>query len=179
MFLTNIRARIMLVAIVLVLLASACSPQIPSTSPIPTLDSPVPTLDSYPGAAGLAVSAQIPTPESGKGTVVGILNDKSRGTPYSNRFIYLASVNSMKSTTSSDPIYFAELDTATAPYSQTDINGQFLFVNVEPGRYALVEWLPNLEQTLLYDADTNINLSVEVKSGVLVNLGVLGILAPQ
>jgi hypothetical protein len=186
MFFTSIRSRMLLAMGLGALLASACLAQAPSTSPIPTLnlpvatlDSPVPTLDSRPGEPELVGPLRIPTPESSRGTVAGTLNDKFKGVPHANRYIYLARVNSMESTTGGEPVYFAELDTAAAPYSQTDVKGQFLFKNVEPGKYAFVEWLPNLEQTLLYDADTNINLSVEVKPGEISDLGTLDILGTQ
>jgi hypothetical protein len=171
-----LRARAVFVLLTVIVLVALCgctsidntpqftsplSPTIGSNSPLPT---PITTVNP---------------PQIGKGTIIGILYDEPAVRPYAGQYIYLARVRQMDSASGGTPMFFAELDVKADPFGQTDATGRFVIENVEPGIYALTVWLPNLQQALLYDAKTNINLSVEIKPGQITNLGVMKIDGPR
>lgn len=122
---------------------------------------------------------EIPTPKSGKGTVVGVLYDQVEGKPYANHPIYLARVREMDSQDEDKVYFFAELDTVTAPSAQTDETGRFMIENVAPGKYAIATMLPDARETLLFDAARNVNLAIEIKAGEITDMGLVLILVPD
>ena len=85
----------------------------------------------------------------------------------------------MQSGTGGAPIPFIELDVQADPFGHTDENGRLIISNVNPGKYALVLWAPNLTQVALVDPQTNYNISVEVKPGEISDLGVVKVSLPE
>ena len=141
----------------------------------PQFTSPLMTAVSPPATP----TPNIPAPQSGKGTVVGIIYDRLEGNPFADRAIYLAQIGTLGSPTGGTTGFFAGLDTKSDPHAQTDGSGRFVIQNVTPGRYALAVWLPNFRQDLLYDATTRNVLTVELKPGEISNMGVVKILGVQ
>jgi hypothetical protein len=178
----KIHCMILLVAVILL---SACSRGHKSTevgtpiSPLQLSSATSPVATAVPEQESVSAIADIPEPESGKGTVVGIIYDRKRGEPYALQFIYLAEVIEMEHQGGGDPMLFAELDVQSDRFDQTDENGRFVVENVEPGLYALAVRLPNLKETLLYDADTTRNLSVKIEAGKISDMGNLEIMGPR
>ena len=150
--------------------------QSPIQTPSATVTPPAATAASSEPAPTIAV----PEPEEGKGTAVGTIYDDAQGEPYSSQFIYLARVMELeKEDGDGEPALFAELDVQSDPFDQTDEHGRFVIENADPGLYALAVRLPNLRETLLYDADTQTNLSVEIEPGEISDLGTLHIRGPR
>jgi hypothetical protein len=111
---------------------------------------------------------------------VGAIYDESRGEPYSGQFIYLAKVLELGNQDGEGPpVLFAELDVRSDPFDQTDEQGRFVIENVEPGLYALAVRLPSLRETLLYDAETEVNLSVEIEPDAISDIGTVRIVGPR
>ena len=182
------RSWILVVAIALLPLFAACAKrpveETPSVSPLESPLQPASSIPTPPAATSpateLVAAVDVPTPESGKGTAVGTIYDESRGEPYAGQFIYLAKVIELGSQEGDDPpVLFAELDVRSDPFDQTDEQGRFVVENVEPGLYALAVRLPNLRETLLYDAETEANLSVEIVPDEISDIGTVRVMGPR
>lgn len=130
---------------------------------------PVP--ESTPYFNTLPDSLTIPTPEAGKGQVIGqTLTPGPGGEPFYGS-LYLA--RTVESDQEGFPpiVAFSE---ATDPVAIQDKTGSFLFSNVEPGTYALVVWSP-VSSTVIQKPDSEDYLLVAVKDGETTDLGILGI----
>jgi hypothetical protein len=142
------------------------------TSPLSPITSPAPKQQVTP-------TPTVSEPEGGKGTVVGVLYDQVDAEFFAHQLIYLARVREMQPQQGEgEPMLFAELNVGSDPSAQTDENGRFVIENVEPGRYALVARLPNLQESALYKAGTNFNVSVEVEPGKITDMGTVDIAGP-
>jgi hypothetical protein len=149
------------------------APPVSFTSPVSPIASPAPEQE-------IAPTLKVPEPESGKGTVVGVLYDQALEQPYAHQFIYLARIGEMKPQQGDgEPMLFAELDVTSDPFAQTDETGRFVIENVEPARYVIAVRLPNLQELLLYDTGTSANLFVEVEPGKIADMGVVHIMGPR
>jgi len=62
------------------------------------------------------------------------------------------------------------VDPSRHPYTRTGDGGQFCFRDVPPGRYGLVVWNA-VESVLVTDPATGYSLLVEVKAGIITNVG--------
>jgi hypothetical protein len=69
-----------------------------------------------------------------------------------------------------DPLALASLDENKAPASLTNADGQFLFVGVEPGKYALIVKTP-IQTILAHDVVKDLDIVVEVTGGQATELG--------
>ena len=187
----NWRYRLLLglVGMISVLVVSSCADKsagrlgTDSPLPVPSSTSPLPTTVS-PVAIDEPLQAlspeDVPDPDKGKGTVIGTIYDVSLDEPYANQFIYLAKVIELKSDNADDsPMFFVELDVQSDPFDQTDQYGRLVIENVEPGLYALAVRLPNLQETLLYDAETNTTVSVEIEPDEISDMGRVRIQGPR
>jgi hypothetical protein len=142
-------------------------------SPVSVIISPVQT--PKPSTA----TPEVPMPRNDKGTVVGIIYNQTQETPFADRTIYLAKVTELKAPDGSPEGFMAELDVKNDPFDDTDESGRFVIENVEPGLYGIAVRLPSLQETLLYEADTNVNLSVQIEAGKISDMGILRILGPE
>lgn len=182
---TRSSQHVMVVIVILVLLlSSACRASSRETG---IVVSPLPTPASLASQSPIATTLpepetpptiQILVPEEGKGTVIVVLYDQTLNAPYAFQYIYLAKVLELQKQGGGDSMFFAELDVKTAPFAQTDEDGRLLIENVEPGRYALAVRLPNLVETLLYEAYTQINLYVDINPNEVSDMGVVEIAGP-
>jgi len=182
------RSWILIVAIALFSLVASCARRpVEETASVSPLESPLQPASSIPtppaatsAPTELVATVDVSAPESGKGTAVGTIYDESRGEPYSGQFIYLAKVIELGSQDGDEPpVLFAELDVRSDPFDQTDEQGRFVIENVEPGLYALAVRLPDLRETLLYDAETEVNLSVEIEPDEISDIGTVRIMGPR
>lgn len=134
-------------------------------------DEGYPEPESTPFFVELPDELVIPTPESGKGVVVGqLLNPGPGGEPY---FASLYLARTIDSDRQGYPPIIAFSDTED-PLASQDKTGKFLFENVEPGLYALAIWTP-IASTIIQDPETNDYMLVEVRAGEFLDLGVIGI----
>jgi hypothetical protein len=77
------------------------------------------------------------TPSSGLSVVGGLLLEKGTQKPPQEGYLYLGEVSTM---TNGEPI--VHLERSTAPYAYPASNGEFVFMNVKPGKYGLVYYTP-------------------------------------
>jgi len=136
----------------------------PAPSEVPPPD------DAYPAPGGsdlafnYATPGPVPTPKPGSGGVVGLIlvNEK----PVPDLMIYLAEV--MVDDEGQERV--ASYDRSNSPRAYTNGEGQFVFSNIQPGRYGLILDTV-LSSFLLFEPDGENPLLIEVKAGELVELG--------
>jgi hypothetical protein len=68
------------------------------------------------------------------------------------------------------PVALASLDEETAPLSVTNADGQFVFVGVEPGMYALIIKTP-IQAMLGHDVVSDMDVVVTVNADQATELG--------
>jgi hypothetical protein len=144
--------------------------------PPPTITGSVP----YPGPGDATSTPQnqavpteivVPTASAGLGIVTGIMR-----TPDANGEPYLATLYLASTVQASDPNYppliaFSEADD---PKAVQDASGRFLFIDVEPGEYALLIWTP-VGNTVIEDPETEQYFVFTVEAGKVLDLGVIPI----
>lgn len=136
---------------------------------------PSPEADASAPDAELSATAEpfiVPTPSSGEvGNVTGKLlrlTDDGGTEPFTPAILYLGTI-----LTSSEGIEgLVELDKQIAPRAEPDAAGNFVFVDVEPGRYGLMLDTPRAA-LLLKQPDGESDLIVEVVGGEVTDLGEL------
>jgi hypothetical protein len=110
-----------------------------------------------------------PAPASGNGVVTGVLTLDVRGLPLQpvvNTRLFLARML----TDENGPVALASLDENTAPLSVTNADGQFAFVGVEPGMYALIIKTP-IQAMLAHDVVSDMDVVVTVNADQATELG--------
>lgn len=143
-------------------------------SPFPT---PAPTLSDSNFSSPLFSSPveappsrlDVPTPSSSDlGTVTGILIlDGDQEKPVTGAILYLGEILRLDDGTPAS----ASLDKQTAPVTQTNAAGQFIFGDVPAGQYTLL--LDLVSSTFLLYSPTGSDLLIQVKGGQVVDLGEL------
>ncbi|MCS6848838.1 MAG: hypothetical protein RMN52_14125 [Anaerolineae bacterium] len=91
-----------------------------------------------------------------------------RGQPVTNRILYLAQLT----TDASGKETAAGMDRINSPRTFSQANGAFTFVNVPPGRYALVMDLI-MQAYMLRNPKTGEDLIIQIEAGRRVDLGAL------
>jgi hypothetical protein len=131
-----------------------------STTTESPLDSPIPT----PGTSTLDLAA---TPEAGKANLRGriVITEET----YLLGELYLAAA-----VPTSDPdIYLLELDEENSPRALLDRNTwDFVFLNVEPGKYGLIAWEP-MQASPISDSETGDTLYIDLAAGDVQDIGIL------
>ncbi len=162
-----------LIIVLLMLVLSACQGQSPAE---PTVYPPPPgntgaaqPPEGYPGPATPTayVIAEVPTPGTDTGTVVGyILTNKASPTPAGTVLLALARVIPGPDGT---PMV-ASFNRNEAPHALTDANGRFVFSEVPPGQYALI--LDRISDAfMLNHPDSGEDFIVAVAAGEETDLG--------
>jgi hypothetical protein len=153
---------------------------IPYPDPNATPFVPPPTIEyTYPGPIQTEVSTEIELPEKldipepGKdtGIVIGqLLTPGPGGDPYIG-VLYLASTLAP-----SDPKYppMVAFSEATDPKAVQDRNGNFLFVDVPPGKYAMLIWTP-VTNTVIENLETGEYLYFDVNAGEVLDLEIVSV----
>ena len=155
----NIKA---ILFISLITLLSACSPR--GSGLIVHLDATQQTDLEREEQTGLS---EIPTPASDDAVITGyLLQGTSDPQPVMNAILYLATI--VNSTDGRKAL--ASFDRQSSPATQTDINGKFIFTQVEPNEYALV--LDRISNSfLLQDPKAGGDFLFVAKSGEILSLG--------
>ena len=159
----------MLAVVVLLLVLVGCGSEMPAT-PTTEVVATVPPADVLkspllPTAAPAAVPADR-TPAPGTGLVQGLL--LLDGEPAAERTLYLAPLIA-----SGEEIEIAALDPVEDDRAESDGAGVFVFVDVEPGRYAL--GINSPIGAVLIRGDDGDEIVAEVVAGELVDLDVVRI----
>lgn len=124
------------------------------------LDSPIPT----PIVTNLDLDA---TPEPGKANLKGRIVITEQTALLGE--LYLAAAVP----TSNPEIYLLELDEEGSPRALLDRNTwDFIFLNVEPGKYGLIAWEP-LQSSPIDDAETGETLFIDLAADEVHDIGVL------
>lgn len=168
--------------LVLVLLAASCgqTPAAPTSSPMPSepataqmptpFDSPLatPTLPADALESPLVTPTPLSPPMEGTGHVVGRFVRETDGEPMPSAYLFLGELLSAEG-----PIPGVGLVPGQAPETTSDANGEFAFLNVPPGRYALIWWLSHRESYLLRapEGAEEEFLIVNVEEGTTTELG--------
>ena len=113
-----------------------------------------------------AVPTPIPTSLPTLGTVTGLLVDEVREQPLMNYVLYLAQLLEPKG----ESLSVAALDPTTDPRVTTDGVGQFTFIDVAPGTYAVALLTPT-GAALIKDAKTGKEIVFSVGAGETADLG--------
>jgi hypothetical protein len=104
----------------------------PAPPVVPTVDSGYPEPNSGQSEEFYATPGPIPQPSSATGVIVGAIQVSNK--PIPNLAIYLAEV--LVDGEGQERV--ASYDRANSPRAFTDEQGQFVFSNIEPGKYGLV-----------------------------------------
>lgn len=121
----------------------------PPITPTIVMISPPPTLPT---------TAAFPTSQPGMGTVRGVLVRMVGGD------LYLAKL------LPDDEFPLFELEMNVSPKAIINETGEFIFINVPPGRYGLVFWTP-LNSFLIKDTEAGTTLVITVEADELINIG--------
>lgn len=157
---------------VLITLFTGCT----KTAPQPTQSPLISPLDTSASQAASPVSSPIPglpgwndTPLSGKSTIRGYIK-------ITQPTILLGELFLAKAVATSDPnISLLELDEKASPRAiiNRDTN-QFIFTDIEPGKYGLIVWEP-MNSFPVNAPETQQTLFFEVKANEITDVGVISI----
>lgn len=180
------KIRLSIILICFMAFLSSCSSsgmtsEIPSTYPIDDNSSTskdVSTLyDShYPieeitESSNLLTQISISEPASGYATVHGTLISISQNnTAYIAPSLFLGDV--ISSTTSESGLIVGSISIESDPIAQQATNGDFIFVDVEPGSYGLFIWTP-ASAFIIRDAQTNQPITFTTNPNEIINLGTI------
>nr|WP_290667138.1 hypothetical protein [Ardenticatena sp.] len=115
----------------------------------------------------------VPTPTDDAGVVVGqLLTPGPGGRPYIAT-LYLATFVHPQGNADAPPLISFSEETSLKGV-QDPTTGRFYFENVPPGKYAIIIWTPVVSMPLR-DADSNTEITFEVKAGEVTDLGVIAI----
>jgi len=146
---------------------------VPASPLVAPEDSTAPT--SVPGSYQVTTPVPV-TPAPGRGVVTGVLAQDMRGLPLQpvvNTKLFLARIL----TEENAPVELASLNENEAPASLTNDSGQFVFVGVEPGKYALVIKTP-IQTTLAHDVAKDIDIVATVIADQVTELGGINVEMP-
>lgn len=157
----------------LLLLLAACSNATPTPAATAVPGAPTPAAaNATAGAEATLPPAVVQTPASDQvGTITGQIYRQASKTPagpLAGAPLYLGTIL----TNPQGENRVVELEKGTAPKTNADSQGRFVFTNIPPGRYGLMLDAP-FGTLLLNDPKTGGDLIVEVVGGKVVDLGQL------
>ena len=170
-------ARLLVLLGTFILLLGGCGP---GEEPVPTISvaetdtiSPLPTATAVALASPTAeetatpATAEVaPTPQAGLGIVHGTL--QVEGQPAAGQTLYLVPLIA-----TGDSMSVAGLDTNTDPRTETDAAGNFLFVGIAPGEYALAIISP-IGPVVIRGTDDD-EITADVRADEVTQLGIIDI----
>lgn len=113
----------------------------------------------------------IPSPQEGLAIVHGILQTLSDDTPYLAPSLYLGQI--LKS--DGDPessLILSSVSIDEDPLAEQAVDGNFVFVDVPPGKYTLFIWTP-MNAFLIEDIQTKKPIIINVEADTILNLGTI------
>jgi hypothetical protein len=125
-------------------------------------------------STALAEPSALPSPQSGKGTVIGQFVDRASGEPVADKVIYLGELTAFEEQDGEAPSSFVMMVPSQSPSASTDQDGHFAFVDVDPGTYVFVLWTP-VDSWVVVDPETEENILVTVQPGEVLDMGVVPI----
>jgi len=139
--------------------------------PLVTL-SPLPTFESAVATPAQSPSVAAPSPVPGMAVVVGeIIDVQTQQAPLEGT-LYLGSIVSLDN---GKPV--VRLDRETAPSAVPTQGGRFSFQEIEPGRYGLVLYTPEIS-FLIDDPESGKSLTFTVKPDQILDLGKIEVSMP-
>lgn len=108
-----------------------------------------------------------PKPAPGTGVIIGVIKVEHTNQPMAGVELYLAR---HIGATPDTPMY--SMEPGSAPRAIVGDNGQFMFKDVPPGRYAIVVWNP-MNSFLARDPATGRELVIDVQPDQVYNVGTL------
>lgn len=135
--------------------------QLEATSPYPEAPTPMAPLSG--------TIEEVPEPSSDSvGTVTGVIViEEDGGTPAQETILYLGRIIMLDT---GQPGMSA-LDKQTAPLTQTNLAGQFIFSDIEPGNYTLI--LDRITDSFVLNQPGGGDLIIPVEGGQITDLGEL------
>jgi hypothetical protein len=167
-------ARALAYALAVLLLVTGCSARATTAPVSPTEGAIVSPLQSPLQSQQEGTAQEVPTPSPGLGVIVGALIDQTQDAPLVDRTLYLAPLIKSEDGT----MEVARLVVETAPSAQTDAAGQFVFVDVPPGRYGIV-LSGQANDYLLADFRSESEVLVVVEAGQTADTGEIWIVPPE
>lgn len=155
--------RLTVAGLIAVLLLAACDAPAPGPIVSP-LNSPAPT------SANVAGPLEYPTPQPGRGAVIGRLVSGSQDGPgYVGGDLYLGSLIPGSDPNAQPVVAFTQnVDPKAVVYLP---DGRFAFTDITPGEYALVVWNP--VASFVIEAPAGGALKVSVRADATTDLGTL------
>jgi hypothetical protein len=170
--------------LIIILLISACSPGVSPTPAPVEVDTPYPA----PGTPFVYVPAYpmddpsvqfpdvpfvIPSPESGRGVIVGHVVDRNTGEDLSFQTIYLAS----KIPFSDGEGYSIAIQERSSPNTMSDKQGRFAIGEIQPGEYFIMIWTP-MDASVVIDPKTGSEMEIIIEAGQVLDVGTVGAVDP-
>ena len=136
------------------------TPILTPTKPAPTSTEPAPTpTESAP--------TPVPMPSADKGAIVGRFIDFETGEPPRTAMpVFLGELLPLEP---GDSFMITMLPTS-APQTEVNVQGDFVFSDVEPDTYAMIFWTP-MNNWVISDPETEEAILVTVNAGEITDLG--------
>ena len=180
------KIKISIILVCFMVFLSSCSnsgvtSEIPTTYPIDNSSSTSKDVDAlydshYPVEeitedSNLLTQISISEPTLGYATVHGTLISVSQNnTAYIAPSLFLGEV--ISSTASESDLIVGSISIESDPIAQQAINGDFIFVDVEPGSYGLFIWTP-ASAFIIRDAQTNQPITFTTNPNEIIDLGII------
>lgn len=159
---------------IVLLLFAACK----TTTPMPGVS---PVVNSPPATPILGATippfepTPIPEPTSGKGSIIGRFIDYETGAPAGTTIpVFLGEFNAL----SDGETNLITFSPSSAPSVLIDEHGYFAFLDVDPGFYPFLLWLPNSSSVLTHP-DTEQAVVATVTAGKITDLGEVAVDLPD
>ena len=157
------------------------APSSPLVTPIEELSSPLPGPTLTPTAMPsptptpppIPSPTPIPTPMPTKGAITGQLIGRESGRPEGGLIVYLGDISYLQP----NSIPIITMRQRASPHTMTDESGNFAFLDLEPGTYALILWTP-VNSLVINDPETGKGLLVTVEAGAIIELGEITVNLP-
>ena len=139
--------------------------QLVQDTPLPTPAEPTPT-ESAP--------TPVPLPSADRGAIVGRFVDFETGEP--PRTAMPVFLGELAPLTPGDSFMITMLP-SSAPQTEVDAQGYFVFSDIEPDTYAMIFWTP-MKSWVISDPETEEAILVTVNAGEITDLGEIAVNLP-
>ena len=168
----------LILALLLTPVIAACGQDTPVPTTIPTDPSVSPTEEASDTLTSPIPTpiGELPDPEPGTGHVLGTLTSGDDGEPVAMATLFLGELLG-----EDDSVTGMGLEPDRAPHAETGTGGEFVFLDVPPGRYGLIWWRSHRESYALSakDQESGEFLIVVVEEADVTDLGDVTVSPPQ